>query len=111
MVVALTTTTFVALAPPNVTLAPLWKPVPLMVTFCPPDDGPLGGVTEVTVTLFAVGGVTVMLSDLVSLQPAAVVTVTCRVSVPAAPAVKVMAAVPWPRLMAQIGRASCRERV
>src|SRR5438105_3190027 len=101
MVLALTTTTFVAVAPPNCTFgprAPLWKPPPLMVTFSPPDEGPLGGVREVTVTLFT-SGVTVMFNDFVSAQPAAVVTVTCRVSVPAAPAVKAMAAEPAPRLM------------
>src|SRR5437762_12242992 len=36
--VELTTTTLVAAEPPNVTVAPLWKPVPLIVTFLPPDD-------------------------------------------------------------------------
>ena len=98
IVVALTMTTFVAAAPPNVTFAPLWKPLPLMVTFFPPDDLPAPGVTEVTVTVFA-SGVTFTFTDFVSAQPAAVVTVTCSVSVPAPPAVKVMLGEPAPELM------------
>src|SRR5438874_2390441 len=76
MVVALTTITFVAAAPPNVTFAPFWKPLPPMVTFLPPDDLPAPGVTEVTVTMVA-SGVTFAFPDSVSAQPAALVTVTC----------------------------------
>jgi len=47
--VALTTTTFVAPAPPNVTVAPVAKFVPVMVTAVPPAVGPLFGLTPVTV--------------------------------------------------------------
>ena len=36
MLVALTRTTLVAAAPPKVTAAPLWKPLPAMVTLVPP---------------------------------------------------------------------------
>jgi hypothetical protein len=43
MLVALTTTTFVAAAPPIVTVAPLRKFVPLMVTDVPPAMGPDAG--------------------------------------------------------------------
>jgi hypothetical protein len=96
--VELTTTTLVAAMPPKVTVAPFWKPVPLMVTGLPPVVLPAEGTTEVMVTL---GGtaVTLTLADLVSEQPADVVTVTCNVSVPAAPAVKVMLLVPVPAVM------------
>src|SRR4051812_14117436 len=90
--VALTTTTLVAAEPPKVTVAPLLKPVPAIVTDVPPRVVPLGGVTEVTVT----GGgaaVTVTDADFVSEQPD-LVTVALRVRVPAVPAVKVMLAVP-----------------
>src|SRR5689334_15102239 len=98
MLVALTRTTFVAAAPPKVTAAPLWKPLPAMVTFVPPAAAPAAGETLVTVTD---GGaaVTVTLADLASEQPAAVVTVTLRVSVPAAPAVKPIVRVPLPELI------------
>src|SRR5262249_41081923 len=47
--VPLTTTTFVAAAPANVTVAPLTKFVPVMVTAVPPAAGPLLGVTLLTV--------------------------------------------------------------
>src|SRR4051794_26300392 len=95
MLVALTTTTFVAALPPIVTEAPFWKPVPAMVTGVPPFGVPCDGVTEVTVTDGATA-VTVTFADFVSEQPALVVTVTLSVSVPAAPAVKVMLLVPLP---------------
>src|SRR5690349_4533280 len=98
MVVALTTTTLVAFAPPKTTLAPLWNPPPLMVTGWPPDDGPFGGVTAVTVTLFA-SGVTVTLIEFVAGQLLLPVMSTCNVSVPAVPAVKVMLFVPMPAVM------------
>src|SRR6266511_4095855 len=97
MLVALTRTTFVAAAPPKVTVAPLWKPVPEIVTLVPPAARPAGGVTPVTVT--DDGAVTVTLADFASVQPAAVVTVTLRMSVPAAPAVKPIVRVPLPELI------------
>ena len=90
MVVELTTTTFVAAEPPKVTVAPAWKPVPLMVTGVPPRYGPLFGVTDVTVTA---GGAAVTVTfggPRIASSRRAVVTVTLSVSVPAAPAVKVM---------------------
>jgi hypothetical protein len=46
---ALTTTTFVAAVPPNVTVAPLAKFVPLIVIAVPPPVVPLLGLTPVTV--------------------------------------------------------------
>src|SRR5262249_33719505 len=46
--VALTNVTFVAAVPPNVTVAPLTKFVPAIVTAVPPATGPLFGVTLVT---------------------------------------------------------------
>ena len=49
MLVPLTTTTFVAAAVPNVTVAPVAKFVPVMVTAVPPPAGPLLGDTLVTV--------------------------------------------------------------
>jgi hypothetical protein len=47
--VLLTTTTLVAAALPNVTVAPAAKFVPVMVTAVPPVVGPLFGLTLVTV--------------------------------------------------------------
>lgn len=49
MLVLLTTTTFVAAVPPNVTVAPVAKLVPVMVTAVPPAVVPLLGETLVTV--------------------------------------------------------------
>lgn len=49
IVVAVTFVT-VAPAPPNVTLAPAAKPVPVIVTAAPPPTGPPLGFTAVTVT-------------------------------------------------------------
>ena len=49
MLVLLTTTTFVAAVPPNVTVAPAAKFVPVIVTAVPPAAGPLFGLTLVTV--------------------------------------------------------------
>src|SRR5712692_10179643 len=43
--VALTTTTFVAAVPPNITVAPITKFVPVMVTAVPPAAAPLLGLT------------------------------------------------------------------
>jgi len=47
--VPLTTTTLVAAALPNVTVAPAAKPVPVIVTPVPPAVGPLFGLTLLTV--------------------------------------------------------------
>ena len=49
MLVLLTTTTFVAAALPNVTVAPETKFVPVMVTAVPPPVEPLFGETVLTV--------------------------------------------------------------
>ncbi len=49
IVVPFTTVTPVAAVPPNVTVAPLTKPVPVIVTAVPPATAPVGGATEVTV--------------------------------------------------------------
>jgi hypothetical protein len=49
IVVAFTTTTFVAAVPPNVTVAPVAKFVPVIVTAVPPAVDPLFGLTLVTV--------------------------------------------------------------
>ncbi len=92
----LTKTTLVAAPPPTVTVAPLTKPVPLMMMGEPPVTRPAPGTTLVTVTGETL---TVMLADLASEQPAAVVTVTFNVVVPTAPAVKVMLVVPLPAVM------------
>jgi hypothetical protein len=47
--VPLTTTTLVAAAPPNFTVAPAAKFVPVIVTAVPPDNDPLLGLTLLTV--------------------------------------------------------------
>src|SRR5438309_2383137 len=49
MLVALTTTTVVAAAPPTVTVAPATKPVPVRVTAVPPAVGPLLGAIDISV--------------------------------------------------------------
>jgi hypothetical protein len=49
IVVPFTTTTFVAAVEPNVTVAPLAKLVPVIVTGVPPEFDPLFGDTPVTV--------------------------------------------------------------
>jgi hypothetical protein len=49
IVVAFTTTTLVAAALPNVTVAPVTKLVPVIVTAVPPAVDPLLGLTLVTV--------------------------------------------------------------
>jgi hypothetical protein len=49
IVVAFVTTTFVAASPPNVTVAPAAKFVPVIVTAVPPSVDPLLGLTLVTV--------------------------------------------------------------
>jgi hypothetical protein len=49
IVVPFTTTTFVAAVPPNVTVAPVAKFVPVIVTAVPPDVDPVFGLTLLTV--------------------------------------------------------------
>jgi hypothetical protein len=49
MVVLFTTTIFPAAAPPNVTVAPATKFVPVIVTGVPPDVDPVFGETLLTV--------------------------------------------------------------
>ena len=49
IVVLLTTTTLVAAALPNVTVAPVTKLVPVIVTAVPPPVDPLLGLTLLTV--------------------------------------------------------------
>src|SRR5262249_16239710 len=93
--VELTTITLVAGVPPNDTVAPLRKPVPMMLPDVPPALGPVGGWIAVTVT----GSTTLTLADWASEQPAPVVTVAWSVSAPADPAVKVMALVPLPAVI------------
>jgi hypothetical protein len=51
--VLLTTTTLVAAVPPNVTVAPVAKFVPVIVTAVPPAVGPLFGDTLLTVGITA----------------------------------------------------------
>ena len=46
LIVVLPTTVAEAFVPPNVTVAPVAKPVPEMVTEVPPATGPEDGVTE-----------------------------------------------------------------
>jgi hypothetical protein len=74
--VALTTTTFVAAVPPNVTVAPLAKFVPVMVTAVPPAVDPVFGDT-----LLTVGGTTYV-NPFVRL-PLCPLTVTVTVAAPA----------------------------
>jgi hypothetical protein len=47
--VLLTTVTLVAAVPPNVTVAPDWNPVPVIVTAVPPVAGPELDAIELTV--------------------------------------------------------------
>jgi hypothetical protein len=49
IVVAFTTVTPVAAVPPNVTVAPAVKPVPVIVALVPPAAGPEVGAIELTV--------------------------------------------------------------
>jgi hypothetical protein len=79
MLVLLTSTTFVADALPNVTVAPEAKLVPLIVTAVPPATGPLLGLTLVTV------GFTTYVNALARL-PLCPLTVTVSVTAPALPA-------------------------
>jgi len=63
IVVLFVTTTLVADAVPNVTVAPDVKFIPLIVTLVPPEVGPLFGDMEVTVGGFTFGVVVVAMAD------------------------------------------------
>ena len=80
IVVPLTTTTLVADAPPNVTVAPAAKFVPVMVTLLPPAVDPLFGDALPTV------GITTYVNALVKLPLSEPRLVTVTVTVPALPA-------------------------
>jgi hypothetical protein len=79
MVVLFTTTTLVAAALPNVTVAPLAKFVPVMVTAVPPATTPLLGETLATV------GLTTYVNPFARL-PLCPLSVTVTVTAPADPA-------------------------
>ena len=79
IVVLFTTATFVAAAPPNVTVAPVAKFVPVIVTAVPPVVDPLFGLTLVTV-----GGATYVYPPV--RLPLCPLTVTVTVTAPALPA-------------------------
>src|SRR6202795_3021628 len=80
MVVLFTTTTLVAAVPPNVTVAPAAKFVPVIVTAVPPDVDPLFGLT-----LLTVGGTTYV-NPLARLPLRPLLLVTATVTAPALPA-------------------------
>jgi hypothetical protein len=77
--VLLTTTTLVAATPPKVTVAPVAKFVPVIVTAVPPAVGPLFGLTLVTV------GWPIYVNPFARL-PLWPLTVTVTVAAPAVPA-------------------------
>ena len=77
--VASTTTTFVASRAPNVTVAPLWKPLPVIVTRVPPEVGPVAGEMFVIV-----GAGSVYVNDCVSVAVVASEFVTVTSALPAA---------------------------
>jgi hypothetical protein len=79
IVVLFTTTTFVAAALPNVTVAPVAKFVPVIVTAVPPAVDPVFGLTLLTV------GATTYVYPFVRL-PLTPLTVTATVTAPNAPA-------------------------
>jgi hypothetical protein len=80
IVVLLTTTTLLAAAPPNVSVAPLAKFVPVIVTVVPPVVAPLLGLTLVTV-----GGARYV-KPLTSVPLRPLLFVTATVTAPALPA-------------------------
>jgi hypothetical protein len=80
MVVLFTIATLVAIALPNVTVAPGAKFVPVMVTAVPPDVDPLSGLTSVTV------GGTTYVNALARLPLSPLLLVTVTVTAPALPA-------------------------
>jgi hypothetical protein len=79
ILVLLATTTLVAAVPPNVTVAPEAKFVPVIVTDVPPPAGPVLGATLVMV------GVTTYVNPLLSV-PLCPLTVTVTPTGPALPA-------------------------
>src|SRR5580658_5891965 len=79
MLVPLTTVTFVAAVLPNVTVAPVAKFVPVIVTAVPPAVDPLVGETLLTV------GATTYVNPLLKL-PLCPLTFTFTVTAPALPA-------------------------
>src|SRR5437870_13486423 len=81
--------TLVAGVPPKMTVAPLWNPLPAMVTVGRPAGRPAEGVTPLT------AGRMVTFAVLVSLQPSRV-TVMVSVVIPELPAVKLKVRVPKP---------------
>jgi len=80
IVVLFTTTTLLAAAPPNVSVAPLAKFVPVIVTVVPPVVAPLLGLTLVTV-----GGARYV-KPLASVPLRPLLFVTATVTAPALPA-------------------------
>jgi hypothetical protein len=78
--VPLTTTTFVAAVPPNVTVAPVAKFVPVIVTAVPPAIGPLFGEILLTV------GTTTYVNPFVKLPLGTPGFVTVTVTAPTLPA-------------------------
>ena len=72
IVVALTTTGFIPAIPPKVTVAGLWKFVPVIVTDVPPPEGPEVGAKLVIV---GVGKLYVNDRDPVAVTPQAVTTI------------------------------------
>jgi hypothetical protein len=79
MDVALTTFTLVAAVPPRLTVAPVRKPVPVIVTEVPPLAVPVFGVTEVTV-----GAGLPYVNPLVNVPVCVSVLVTTTLTAPAA---------------------------
>src|SRR5580698_9809808 len=77
--VLLTITTFVAAAPPNVTVAPVAKLAPVIVTAVPPAIGPMFGETLLTVAC-------VMYANALARLPLCPLAVTVTVTEPALPA-------------------------
>src|SRR4030095_2103899 len=73
-------TTFVAAALPNVTVAPVTKLVPVILTAVPPEVEPFFGETPLTV------GMTAKVNPLTRLPLSSLGLVTVTVTVPAVPA-------------------------
>src|SRR3954469_171642 len=85
--VGLTTTTSVAARAPKVTVAPVWKFVPVMVTNVPPDVGPLFGEM---LPIVGEGSVYVNACDSVADWPSVFVTTTSTLPAACAGAVAVI---------------------
>ena len=90
IVVALTTITFVAAAPPTKTEAGAVKPVPRIVTDVPPTAGPVAGVVEVTVS--PCGALYVNPFDSVAVWLSGLVTTMSAAPSPCAPVLAVIVA-------------------